>query len=480
MTMKLKKLFCLCLLFGTIWLQAQDFSGSVVSITKGNSIIGTGFFFESNAKVVTTLHVLADPSRRAGVTIKWNGRSFPIAGPDKVIKEADLVVLNLTQPVSGAKPIPLSSVQVQAGNYQKYTFDGSGTRIERNTIKITSGKTSLNSLLSSTSSGGAKQALQQQGYPSVNSSIIRVSNVVRKSDSGAPVCDQHGLVGVIDGGLHFGRSVAAGHNWAIHAQSYLASHFLAQVQTNSFAGLSRPVNGVFLVTDDIENTNPIQIEGLELEYLRTEILGDVIKRTEGMGVGNQEYYNDAFKSSNKRVLNAKIDFYLEEYTNSIFALPHNASVYENEKFVDEETIEELTYVGIRPQDASQQLRVELIFVINTDFPSGTRPGDQLLEFAKEDFPIVSENKPTSFNSGQYLFKENYELVNNDGGTSYLEYYYYIDHEDENEDHHINDFFAVQYNEHVDYDKLTPIEKYYSDLFFDCSMLSELMDDDEDY
>ena len=480
--MKLKNLLCFCLLLCAIFVQAQNFGGSVVAITKGNSIIGTGFFFESNAKVVTTLHVLADPSRRAGVTIKWNGRSFPIAGPDKVIKEADLVVLNLTQPVPGARPIPLSRANAQAGDYQKYTFDGSGTRVEKSVIKITSGKTTLNALLSSASSGRAKQALQQQGYPSINSSIIRVRNVVRKSDSGAPVCDEYGLIGVIDGGLHFGKSVAAGHNWAIHAKSYLAPNVLASVRNNSFAGLSRPVNGVFLVTDDIENSNPIRIDGLDLVYLRTETLGEVIKRTEGMGQGNQDYYNDSFKSSNKRVLNAKVDFYLEEYTNTVLALPHNATVYENQKFESEETIEELTYVGIRPPgtNPNQPLRVELIFVIHTDFPSGNMPGDDLLNFVQEDFPNILEPNPAKIHLSEFLYEQNYELTNDDGGMAMLDFYYYLDHEDEDEDFHINDFIAVQYNEHVDYEKLTDQEKYFSDLFFDCSMLSELLDDDAEY
>ncbi len=183
----------------------------IVGAGTSNSRAASGFVWEDNRLVVTSLHAVP-----AGldIVVKCKGASFParVAG---VLSDADLILLQTDSPTSC---IPLNQGQMSSQKpgfgealYTLGYFESSQAMTSRDMTKQHASPEVLRHL----AQGEALQLLKKYGIPDLDLDIYYVQGGLLPGYSGAPVVDRDNrLVGIVDGGLNKGMS---NYNWVIPA-----------------------------------------------------------------------------------------------------------------------------------------------------------------------------------------------------------------------------------------------------------------------
>jgi len=176
----------------------------------------TGWCWKDPTIVITALHAVAGSDK---ITVYKNATTKCDAKIEKVLKEADLAMLRLTNDL-GLVPLklqaadPNSSIEYSVWGFPQgvYSIQGDDIRFSRCLEKAPT----LNSILTGDK---LKNELENQGYPLPVAHIIRISSIIQPGHSGAPIFAKDGtVIGVADGGL---RGGAARINWAMPAYYYV-------------------------------------------------------------------------------------------------------------------------------------------------------------------------------------------------------------------------------------------------------------------
>ena len=182
---------------------------------KGENL-GSGFVWLDPTHVVTALHVVAGTSR-IEVRSESAGKGT-LANIEKANLAADLALLKLTDSF-GLPPLTVAPAQLS----EEHTIWGYPLEVfkmQGDDIRFSRTLEQASTLLSIFQTEERfKQAVGNQGYPSVKAQILRVSSIITHGFSGAPILNKAGqVVGIGDGGLNQGIARV---NWAIPAATYL-------------------------------------------------------------------------------------------------------------------------------------------------------------------------------------------------------------------------------------------------------------------
>ncbi len=195
--------------------KGTDEKGRIVDML-GN---GTGWCYKDAFHIVTALHVVAGIPDKDISVFSEVSKKRSNAKVVKVLKEADLALLELTSDI-GLKPLTLDAVDPNstsefyvwgyphgipsmAGDYIRFSLSHGNQPI-------------LNNLLQNEK---LKEDLEKQKYPQLNAKILRVSSTIQPGHSGAPIINNTGkVIGIADGGL---RAGTARLNWAFPASLYV-------------------------------------------------------------------------------------------------------------------------------------------------------------------------------------------------------------------------------------------------------------------
>ncbi len=179
----------------------------------------TGWCWNNSRQVVTALHAVAGiPDANITVYTDMESKSSG-AKVVKVLKEADLALLELSSDL-GLIPLILADVDPNSKNeYYIWGFPHGIFQMAGDDIRFSRSlgtPPTLNSLINKTD---FKFTLEQQKYPWPKSQILRVSSTIQPGHSGAPILVSTGqVIGVADGGL---REGSARLNWAFPASLYV-------------------------------------------------------------------------------------------------------------------------------------------------------------------------------------------------------------------------------------------------------------------
>jgi hypothetical protein len=184
--------------------------------------VATGFVWQKNNTIVTSLHVMYDQPG-AIIIVEFNKRKRK-ASIKSMVAGADLVLLEVKKPIAGwvaikeyNKTKPKYKAQVSALGFNR----GSLGMSTRELVKGYVSPEILKVLLPP----DALAKLKNSNVLDLNLSIYYLDGSLLPGYSGSPIVDQHGsLIGIGDGGLENG---AAGVSWVIPA-SHLDKLTLAQ------------------------------------------------------------------------------------------------------------------------------------------------------------------------------------------------------------------------------------------------------------
>jgi S1-C subfamily serine protease len=232
----------------------------------------TGWCYQDSKHIITDLHVvagIADKDIKVSTT-----RSIKTCGAKvvKVLKEADLALLELDQDL-GCKPLTIEDVDPNSRKeYSIWGFPEGIFAVAGDDIRFARSVDNpafLNDLIGGLSedvTGGInlKRRLEEQQYPSVKAQIIRISSTISPGHSGAPIFTLDGkVVGIADGGL---REGTARLNWAMPA-FYYVPRLLASTDSKDDPKLKKPSIEVSLYsysyTVDIGTTESEQRKTVE-------------------------------------------------------------------------------------------------------------------------------------------------------------------------------------------------------------------------
>lgn len=359
---------CASLAFHTA--KAQDPSHSVVQVYAGAKTIGIGFLWQDQYHIVTALHVVAGRSNFK-VRSFAPGRTgfYRVAEVEKVLKEADLALIRLEEPIDVPVLTVSSEPPSDTKRYYNYRPSPGGTKMAGHTTKVES-KVEKLSFFFNSSTPELYTALRRQGYPQVSADIARVITPVRKGDSGSPICDEYGrLVGIVDGGLYNGLRA---YNWAIIAASYL-DELASSNNTESFASVKANNPDIYLVTDNVESSQPLEFANgrISLEKVFSTTLGQInatLQLDEEEMALVDEYYGLVTELSGKYLANAVVDVYQDWATGATIAIPHGM------KLTYSETEDESVFLSA----TSPSGNVDMLFVLEEEID--IEIGDLFKEF----------------------------------------------------------------------------------------------------
>jgi hypothetical protein len=292
--------------------KGPDEKGRIVDML-GN---GTGWCYNDAFHVVTALHVVAGiPDKDISVFSEVSKKRSQ-AKVIKVLKEADLALLELVSDV-GLKPLTLDVVDpnstsefyvwgyphgipTMAGDYIRFSLSHGNQPI-------------LNNLLQNEK---LKEDLERQKYPQLNAKILRVSSTIQPGHSGAPIINNTGkVIGIADGGL---RAGTARLNWAFPASLYVPQLFNSN---------ERPFPAERSIQSNLYSSNIIVTEDISDEEQYKMIETEVLNNT----MGNE---NQSVTKTWTANYNEIIETMFEEDVNDILAITSENGIDMNDTWYD--------------------------------------------------------------------------------------------------------------------------------------------------
>jgi S1-C subfamily serine protease len=236
--------------------------------TKGKHGVATatGWCWKDPTLVITALHAVTGASK---IMVSKTESVKCEAKIEKVLKEADLVLLRLTRDL-GLVPLrlqtadPNSTLEYFVWGFPEgaYSMAGDDIRFSRS-LEATP---TLNSILTGNK---LKNELETQGYPLPGARILRISSTIQPGHSGAPIMARDGtVIGVADGGL---RGGTARINWAMPA-----SYYVPRLSTSNDLVPKTPSVQVELYSSLTEVDDDATEEEENSEYVREEVQNTIV------------------------------------------------------------------------------------------------------------------------------------------------------------------------------------------------------------
>lgn len=427
-------------------------SNAVVEIYSGTSVVGIGFVWPDKYHVVTPLHVVAGRSNlKARSYAPGNKGLYPVNTVEKVLKKADLALLQLSVPLEVSPARISQEVPSVSRNYSMYRTTPGGAQVAGFHKKMENGIQTLDFYFGSRNPEKLA-ALRNQGYPQVSAKIGRVMSPVMPGDSGSPICNAQGdVVGIIDGGLYKGlRS----YNWAIIASAHLGE-LISENNKETFASVKRTDPKLNLVTDNVEATTPLQFYNgkVSLQKIFTTTLGQI---NATLDLDQQEQYEleedyaEIARSTGKYIKNAVIDVYQDWNTGATIAIPHGFTLEYSKSY------DQFLFL----QATSPSGKVKLVFAIIDETTSD--PGHDLIYYI-----LDMDYHAKWYQDGYYPYEDEepiyatheYYYTNDNGGDAAISLLYSYDH-----------FMGL--GAYIVSSYTTKEDEYYYELLQECVMLSD--------
>lgn len=426
-------------------------SDAVVEIYSGTRAVGIGFVWPDKDHVVTPLHVVAGRSNlKARSYAPGNKGVYNVNNVRKVLKEADLALLQLEIPIEVAPARIAEEVPSVSRNYTMYRTSPGGAEVAGFHKKMESGIQTLAFYFGS-KNPTMYSALRRQGYPQISAKIGRVISPVMPGDSGSPICnDQGAVVGIIDGGLYKGlRS----YNWAIIASAHLAE-LISENNRDTFANVNKTDPTINLVTDNVEATLPLEFYNgkVSLQKIFTSTLGQInttldLDQEELKEIA-QDYTRIA-NSTGKYIKNAQVDVYQDWNTGATIAIPQGFTLEYSQSY------DQFLFL----QATSPGGKVKLVFAIIDETIDD--PGHDLIDY------ILNMDYDANWYEEEYdAYKEepiyaahDYYYINDNGGDAAISLLYSYGH-----------FMGL--GAYIVSESTSKEDEYYFELLQECVMLSD--------
>ena len=361
-------IFFLILCFSAnIFSQAER---SVVRIRINNVDEGTGFIFNAPNQVVTALHVVAG-HKNITVYSEATKNESP-AKIDKVHKESDLALLIMDNDlgITRVEPNlnPNLAVEHTIWGYPRNvaTMQGDPVRFSRSMNKTPT----LSNILKV--GDKIRTGLKNQGYPSPNVRILRLSSTIQPGHSGAPIFDNSGnIVGIADGGLYGGTARI---NWAISAD-YLSKLISEGIGESHPEFPNAPsIQAALFSSGNSEETTEVSFgEDKSLAKMRSVPLSEVYDLLAPEDKLDFDYLvNYTRQVTGKDLLSSRIDIYEDLVTGATISVPADISII----YDDEDGMLEAW---------SESENVELFIQImnNEEWANGVEAKDFFAEYSEE-------------------------------------------------------------------------------------------------
>ncbi|WCT14711.1 S1 family peptidase [Mucilaginibacter jinjuensis] len=285
----------------------KNASQKIVRIISGDRY-STGFLWKKGNWIVATLHSIGDPDK---VIVKYNNNAFKKAVIRKVLKSADLVLLETGENIApyffDNHDVPTPGIDTRLftvgyyldnQNYQDVDF-------EVGLLQANSGNTNI---LKDLLPPAVERSVEKLDFPSTNTQILFLKGHLLHGFSGAPVIDLNGnLLGIADGGLENG---AANISWCIK------KHYLNQLESSSESFPSGSSSATkILFAADYRNDDGIRISLGDFVFrkIKTSTFNELnttaqYSNEEKTGLGAMYQYMSQFSS---KINSMKFDIYSE-------------------------------------------------------------------------------------------------------------------------------------------------------------------------
>ena len=179
----------------------------------------SGWCWKNSRYIITALHEVAGIRNEDIKVYTDQERSASGARVIRILKEADLALLELTAEL-GLTPLNLEPVDPNASDeFSIWGFPNNVFSMSGDDIRFSRSLSAVPTLNSIIGNDALKRELELQTYPLTRAQIIRISSTIQPGHSGAPIMKKNGrVVGIADGGL---REGTARLNWAMPASVYV-------------------------------------------------------------------------------------------------------------------------------------------------------------------------------------------------------------------------------------------------------------------
>lgn len=350
--------FIVCLIFNSLWVDAQTDEISARSVVKliayhfeivndqqrETQYPATAWCWKDPRYLVTALHAVAGADL---ILINKNNEKSCHAKIIRVLKEADLALLQLDSslmltPLDIEKAVPdtKKDYSVWGFPFSVYSIQGDQIAFSRSLEKTPT----LNSILTGDQ---LKADLKAQAYPLCESKILRTSYEVQPGVVGAPVFTPSGkVIGVADGGLYDNDSHFS---WIVPASDYLPSLWNSKDEIPSNASIQYDFYRKSLKTNNefVENETDIQ-ETNDTQFI-VENYDEASKRLDENG---KKEISEFTRLNHVNVADYKYDVYHDLETTANFSVPHDAIAIHQDGWYYAHNPEATLHYYVLPFDAA--------------------------------------------------------------------------------------------------------------------------------
>ena len=297
--------------------------GASVVRVEADGHVGSGFAWSQPGYIVTALHVVAGAKKVSvyAESVKKRSRAQVVA----TLHEADLALLKLERDL-GLTPLNHAAADANdSADHFVWGYPHDVAEMTRHRVQIVGGLNAaprLSSIFRSDSQ--LKRTLGAQGYPQLDSRIIRVDKI-QPGHSGAPLVNAAGeVIGIGDGGL---RDGLGGLNWAVPAAEYLPRLRQSRDPIPTAASLQ---SGLFSAAAENADdpTAAIRIDsGSTLRRVWSAPLEEIIDLVDDeLRDTFEEIVAEAREMTGSDISGALIDVYEDEASGATFAAPRGSEL----------------------------------------------------------------------------------------------------------------------------------------------------------
>ncbi len=393
------------LLLGLVGLHApaaapQQSAASVVQITAkvgNNEHKATGFVWHSPTGIVTALHVVAG-AERISVYSEPLKKERP-ATLKRVHLEADLALLELAEdigltPLAVAPTDPNSSTEHEIWGYPHNvaTLQGDVVRFSKS---LGERQPTLNNIFRRADK--LREAIGAQGFPKLETQILRLGSTIQPGHSGAPIFDAEGrVIGIGDGGL---RQGIARLNWAIPAAVYLPglADSLDPIPTSGGASTQ-------LFSTSTADQEPPEVAGREqVHYVGMVTLAQVL---ESYG-GEAQELAELTEHPLQEYLDTQLAIYEEQESGATFVIPAYTQVSYNP------SDERFHVTGLR----SEQLEMYVVIHTSEDAHTAMARAERYLADLSAEIELDATELPgeEALEEGPFYLDQHIDLPESEEG-----------------------------------------------------------------